>query len=370
MSEIGTPGEVTSRAGGDVPDDAAPGAPADPADDGGGHVAGVPPLHVVVPLLVVELAAGVVCWRSTVGDGRAAADDLERTLEVLLVHRPRYDDWSFPKGKVEPGETLPECAVREAAEETGVRVRLGRPLPTVRYTLPDGRPKEVSFWAGRALPGGNGPARASEVDEAAWLPVRTARKRLTRDGDLVLLDALVAAARERRLLTRPFLVVRHATARPRQAWTHADADRPLVAAGRRQALALSALLQCWSPEYLLSSPWLRCTETLAPYAAGSGARVRTKGGLSEDGYARDPRKATRHALRLAEREHAAAICTHRPVLPGVVAALAGMSADGVRDDLPDADPYLDPAEVLVAHIGRRSGGRPVVVAVERHAPHR
>jgi 8-oxo-dGTP diphosphatase len=329
--------------------------------------------------LAIEHAAGVVCWRDATGQPRGLAADPERAVEVLLVHRPRYDDWSFPKGKVEPGESLPECAVRETAEETGVRVRLGRPLPTVHYSLPDGRPKEVAFWAAGWLAGAR-PARTGEVDEVAWLPVRAARRRLTRESDVALLDALVGLAAQRALATRPLVVVRHATARPRQAWTHADADRPLVAAGRRQALALASLLQCWAPEHLVSSPWLRCTETLAPYAAASGVRVRTKGGLSEAGFARDPRKASRHTQRLLEREQAAALCTHRPVLPAVVAALAescpdgdgalGGGAAGPSAGLPAAEPYLEPAEALVAHVGRGAGGRPAVLAVERHAPHR
>lgn len=316
----------------------------------------------------VELAAGVVCWRDPAAEGRGAADP-ERTLEVLLVHRPRYDDWSFPKGKVEAGETLPECAVREAAEETGARVRLGPPLPAVQYALPDGRPKQVLLWAARARSAAGAPARRREVDEVVWLPVRAARDRLTHATDVPLLDALVATARQRRLRTDPFLVVRHAIARPRQTWTHADADRPLVAAGRRQALALASLLQCWAPEHLLSSPWQRCTETLAPYAAAAGARVRSKGGLTEDGYARDPRKAGRHTRRLVDRRQPAALCTHRPVLPGVIGTIAGLAADDdVRAALPAADPFLAPAEVLVAHVARRPDGRPVVVAAERHAP--
>lgn len=315
------------------------------------------------PALDPEVAAGVVLWREG-SDGR----DPERAVEVLLVHRPRYDDWSFPKGKVEPGETLPECAVRETAEETGIRVRLGRPLPQVRYTLPDGRPKEVSYWTARALSSGR--PRGSEVDQSGWFTLRAARKRITREGDAALLDALAATAADRRLRTVPLLVVRHATARPRQAWTHADGDRPLVAAGRRQSLALAALLQSWSPEYLLSSPWLRCTDTLAPYAAATGARVRTKGGLTEDGFEHDPRKAARHTQRLLDRQQAALLCTHRPVLPGVVSTLARAATDDARAALPTKDPFLDPAEVLVAHVTRRSGRSPVVVEVERHSPHR
>ncbi len=333
----------------------------------GRRVAEVLPLHAG-QLPAVELAAGVVCWREVSGD--TAGSDPERALEVLLVHRPRYDDWSFPKGKVEPGETLPECAVREAAEETGVRVRLGIPLPTLRYALTDGRPKEVTYWAGQALSGRRGPQRAQEVDEVAWVAVPAARKRLTHDGDVALLDVLVGTAAERRLRTRPLLVVRHATARPRQAWTHADADRPLVAAGRRQALALTSLLQCWSPEYLLSSPWRRCTETLAPYAAASGARVRIKGGLSEGGWHRDPRKAARHTQRLA-RTRPAQRTVHAPA--GARRGRRGTRAggDGRRAARPARREPLPRAGGGARRPCRTAAGRPAgVVAVERHAPHR
>jgi 8-oxo-dGTP pyrophosphatase MutT (NUDIX family)/phosphohistidine phosphatase SixA len=305
-------------------------------------------------------AAGVICWRPA---RRAPEPD----LEVLLVHRPRYDDWSWPKGKVEPGEALPECAVREAAEETGARVVLGLPLATVEYPLPDGRTKQVGYWAARSVGSGPPSAPTSEVDQIRWLPLAQARRRLSRAGDLAPLDGLTALAAQGLLDARPVIVLRHATARPRDAWARADADRPLVASGRRQALTLAAMLRCWQPELVVASPWRRCLETLGPYLAASGARLRTKGGLSEDGFRRDPRKAAKHAANLLRREGSGLLCTHRPVLGAVLDVVRTAAGERVRELIPSSDPFLAPGEVHVAHTVSGPRG-PRVVAVERHLP--
>ncbi len=300
-------------------------------------------------------AAGVLCWR--IGpDG----------LEVLLIHRPRYDDWSFPKGKLESGELLPECAVRELVEETGVIGVLGRPLPTVRYIDPKGAFKEVSYWAGRPVRTGPQLAPTTEVDRSAWLPVSAARELLSQPSDVVPLDALIAFAADGELDTTPVLVIRHGTARPRDAWARADADRPLIASGRRQSLALRGLIACWGPEYVISSPWRRCVDTLAPYAAAHGVKVRTKGGLSERGFRRDGAKARRHIQELLDRGRSAALCTHRPVLSGVFRALRERTPRALVTLIPHEDPYLAPGEVLVAHIVHRPSRLAAVVAIERH----
>ncbi|WP_225847999.1 NUDIX hydrolase [Streptomyces sp. HPF1205] len=140
-------------------------------------IAGLPPGPAPVR------AAGVLMWRPAAGGGG---------IEVALVHRPRYDDWSWPKGKLKRGEDFPAAAAREAREETGTECELGEPLPTCRY-LVDGRPKEVRYWEARAGGGRFEPSR--EVDRMEWLPPAAARHRLTHDRDRPLLDALLRALR-------------------------------------------------------------------------------------------------------------------------------------------------------------------------------
>ncbi|MFI8325937.1 NUDIX hydrolase [Streptomyces sp. NPDC085529] len=127
------------------------------------------------------LAAGCVLWRPAAGDGRA--------IEIALVHRPKYDDWSHPKGKRKRGESAEACALREVLEETGHHCELGPRLPTVRYAV-DGRPKEVAYWAARALDGTFVPG--PEVDRLRWLPPAEARTRLTQPRDRALLEALLS----------------------------------------------------------------------------------------------------------------------------------------------------------------------------------
>jgi 8-oxo-dGTP diphosphatase len=130
-------------------------------------------------------AAGCVLWRRPAA--RTGAP------EICLVHRPRYDDWSHPKGKLRQGEDPLAGALREVEEETGHTATPGAELPTVRY-LADGRPKEVRYWAAEAGPGTFVPT--DEVDRVLWLPADAARGRLTRPRDRELVDALLAALRD------------------------------------------------------------------------------------------------------------------------------------------------------------------------------
>jgi 8-oxo-dGTP diphosphatase len=130
---------------------------------------------------VVRAAGGIVFRRAVPG-----------TLEVLLVHRPRYDDWTFPKGKARPGESDEDCALREVEEETGLVCALGHELTTTSYVDSKGRPKTVHYWAMNPLQGTFIPH--DEVDEIRWLDPDVARRHLTYDRDRAVLDELVRYA--------------------------------------------------------------------------------------------------------------------------------------------------------------------------------
>ncbi|ROP42829.1 NUDIX hydrolase [Pseudokineococcus lusitanus] len=338
-----------------------PGPPPGPVPGVAGHPAGG--THRADPVR----AAGALCWHVRGG-----------VLRVLLVHRPRYDDWSFPKGKLEAGEPAAVAAVREVAEETGLRIALGRPLPTARYVLGTSRSerdrgrservvKQVQYWAAH-VPQGTSPRppRPHEVDRTAWVDVEEAARRLTRRGDQVQLRALVAAHREGALETWPLVVVRHGHARPTTVWAHDEADRPLVGAGRREAAQLAVLLRSWAPARVVSSPWERCLQTVRPFVEATGTRLRTKGRLTESAHRRDPGKVAAYTAKLVAKGRPVVLCTHRPVLATVLATLAERAAHpGAAEAVPSDDPWLAPGEALVAHVCRRTER---VVAVERHRP--
>jgi 8-oxo-dGTP diphosphatase len=246
---------------------------------------------------------------------------------------------------------------------------LGPPLPPVHSTGPDGEPLEISFWAARTATSGQ---RPTPTENMSWVDAAVAADLLATPEDLGLLEALLDRAEDGALDTRPVLLLRHARARPRDSWSHADYDRPLVGAGRRQALALTALLRCWRPQYLVCSPWLRCTETLRPYTTATGCRLRTKGSLSEDGHARDPGKTHKQLQKVLDRDDAVVLCTHHTVLADLIPRLAALTVPAVRTDLPGTDPFLLPAQVLVTHLAR--GPQPGdddaarIVEVELHLP--
>jgi 8-oxo-dGTP diphosphatase len=203
-------------------------------------------------------AAGAVLWRPS-----------DAGVEVALVHRPRYDDWSFPKGKRFPGEHVLLTAVREVAEETGVHAVLGRPLPPARYES-FGRPKLVDYWAGRPGAGSLAPFRANdEVDALAWLPLPDARARLSYGHDVAMLDEFATGPAD----TVPLVFLRHAAAGHKGTWPGDDLDRPLDARGVADADRLAALLACFALRRVISSAAERCVATVRPYAALAGSAV-------------------------------------------------------------------------------------------------
>jgi 8-oxo-dGTP pyrophosphatase MutT (NUDIX family)/phosphohistidine phosphatase SixA len=256
-------------------------------------------------------AAGMVLWRPS-GGGR----------EVALVHRPRYDDWSFPKGKLLPGEHPLLAAVREVAEETGRRAVLGRPLPTARYDRGT-RPKRVDYWAGRPVPGEQDSfQRGDEVDAVDWLPVPAARDRLSYLHDAVILDDFAAGPAD----TVPLMLLRHASAGAKQSWPGDDLGRPLDAGGAAAADELALLLSCYGSGRVITSAAERCVATVRPYAAMTGAKLEIEPALTvghpDGGLGPDDRAEAAAGLmaRITADGLPAVICAHRENLPPLLAA--------------------------------------------------
>jgi 8-oxo-dGTP diphosphatase len=279
------------------------------------------------------VAAGAVVVRRTNGG------------EVLLVHRPKYDDWAWPKGKRDPGEHVTATAVREVLEESGVEVRLGRPLPRQLYLVSGGRAKHVHYWTGWVMgdPDVSGYTANSEIDQVAWLGFDKARRMLTYADDVALLDQVEQHPRR----TTALVVLRHARAQKRSSWDGPDPDRPLTEVGRRQARSLVPVLSAYGVTRVVTSDSERCLETVLPYAHDHVLGVDELATLNEEEWS--PEAVDRIVgLLLAEKE-SAVLCTHRPVLPHVLARL------GITEE------PLAPGEMVVCH--HRKGR---VVAVERH----
>ena len=277
----------------------------------------------------------------------AGAVVARRGGQVLLVHRPKYDDWSFPKGKLDPGEHVLAAAVREVAEETGLDIRLGPPLSTQRYIAGNGTPKtkDVHYWVGRVV--GDHDVSTyrpnDEIDEVLWLPLEEARAKLTYDYDRATLEEF----EQRRAKSYPVVVLRHGRARSRKSWRGDDRQRILTKAGEFQAEQVVPLLAAYGVQRVVSSSSRRCWTTVAPYAEVADLEVEMTDDLSEEDATQD--LVTAQVRTLLGRKEAAVLCTHRPVLPWVFEALG-------------VDPHpIEPGTLFIAH--HRNGK---VVATEEH----
>lgn len=269
---------------------------------------------------------------------------------VALVHRPAYNDWSLPKGKLEKREPAYAAAVREVEEETGVRIRLGAPLSDITYRVLKG-PKVVHFWVGYAV---SETARRPdhEVDEVEWVPIGLARERLTyADETAVLQEALAMPD------TTAFIVLRHAKATLRKDWSGDDSKRPIDPKGKAQASNLVDLLDAYGIGLLKSSTSTRCVQTLEPYAKAAMLPVKPVSLLSEEvgeehlaGVQRYVRKLM---VRSGQTRVGTAVCGHRPVLPAMIAGV-------------DLEPHpMVAGATLVVHVDDEG----LVVAHEWHDPH-
>jgi 8-oxo-(d)GTP phosphatase len=267
-----------------------------------------------VPASKAVLAAGAVLWRS--------GADLTAP-EVAIIHRPRYDDWSLPKGKVDPGETEPVTAVREVVEETGYRTHLGRRLAAVSYPVEQGL-KKVRYWSARNVGGEFSPN--AEVDELKWLPVTEAIRELGYPHDRKVLRRFMKVPFD----TKTVLIVRHGTAGSKSRYKGDDRNRPLDKHGRAQAESLVGQLLAFGATTLYAADRARCHQTLEPLAEELGTTIHDEPLLSEEAYPED-RKAARHRiLEIAAADGTPVICTQGKVIPDLIEWWC--ERDGVRPD--------------------------------------
>ena len=274
----------------------------------------------------------------------AAGTILIRNGEVLLVHRPRYDDWSFPKGKTDGAELLALTAIRECEEETGFLAVLGPNLGIDRYETSQGK-KEVHYWRAHVLED-LGFAPDEEVDKIAWIPFDQVAQHLSYAQDLEFLERAIALPP-----TSPLIILRHAKAVKRSDFTGKDdSDRPLSGRGRRQSKIITEVLEGFGVEHVISSPMRRCQETVKRYVKQLSATPTLVDAISEWGYEQNPEDLD-PAIELAMNDPAPTVlCSHRPVLDAIldtVARLGGISTTERTEGIWSTK--LSPGSFVVVH---------------------
>jgi 8-oxo-dGTP diphosphatase len=265
---------------------------------------------------VVVRAAGGVLWRESSAAG----------CEIALIHRPRYDDWSLPKGKLDPGEHPLVAACREVVEETGITPVAGPRLQTVSYLAPAASgqvPKTVDYWAMRAVDAPSTFTPNDEVDAVRWLPLAEAEQLLSYDHD----RPVVAEFSALHPVTGIVLLIRHGRAGSRKEWNGDDRLRPLDGKGQAQAVRIGQALPWFAPRRVLSADPLRCVQTVEPLAAAIGVEIETDPVFNEEQHAREPKRAAARIRELAAGGGAVAVCSQSEVIPDTVTLLAG--ADGL-----------------------------------------
>lgn len=307
-------------------------------------------------------AAGAILWREEKGK-----------FLVALIHRNRHNDWSWPKGKVDPGELLPETAVREIAEETGLKIKLGPRLKIVNYKIANGTPKQVHYWAARVSPSALAKSKfkpSEEVESVEWRTPEEARKLLSYEFDSEVLDELLAIQKRGQLRTKPLIVLRHAKATPRSDWMNGaavdDGNRPLLPEGYSQAKQLVKLLGAFAPKRVITSPWSRCLNTVAPYAKKRNLKIIERSQLSELGNKKGPRR-TKNVIRdIIDDGRSSVVCSHRPALPTIFETLEKYATSSQRELLREGL-AIKPAEMMVIHLTANDDGKArKIVSVERY----
>ncbi|KGJ80796.1 DNA mismatch repair protein MutT [Cryobacterium roopkundense] len=302
-------------------------------------------------------AAGAVCWRL-----------IEGRMHVLLIHRTVHGDVTIPKGKVDPGESLPRTAVREVQEETGLTVSLGVPLGISHYDMPDGRTKIVHYWAAEITPEAiqrstfvpNG-----EVAAIEWVTIKKARTYLSYPADVDILEAFSALVDAGITRTFALIALRHGKAVPRTG-DGPDSKRPLTARGVRQAAGVVDTLMAWRPQRIISSTATRCVTTVAPLAAATGIPIKQTDLISQDALENGEADVRSVIGKRVRSRKTAVLCSHGPVLPEILREIGLATGSTLNGALSDAA-NLETGAFSIVHLSAENPSAGIV-AIERHAP--
>ncbi len=268
-------------------------------------------------------AAGAVIWR----------ENAPFALEVLVIHRPQYDDWSFPKGKVDDNESPIAAAYREVKEETGIDTIFGQYLGTTSYKIDDHK-KKVKYWMAQAKDEPAPFVPNVEVDKIEWVDIKTARHFLTHDEDRDLLDDFIS--RERHAST--LVLLRHGKAVKRSDWNDYDLDRPLNNDGVEQSHKLVKQLEPFNIQGIYSSDATRCFTTVEPFSIASGIKVNISKDLNEEEFEKNAKTSVEYVRQVMKFEGNQVVSGHNPIIPHVLSKLARVEYSS--DDLSPADAWI------------------------------
>ncbi len=262
------------------------------------------------------LAAGGFLWRE-------AGERIGAEREIAVVHRPKYDDWSLPKGKVDDGEPLVVTARREVCEETGAVAVCGQVVGEQRYRVAAGM-KYVRYWA-MAYAGGDFSPQ-DEVDEMEWLPAHLAVRRLSYDHDRQLTQRFADAP----IATATLLIVRHAKAGKKRRWQGDDKLRPLDTEGAAQAQRLSVVAPCYGPDRIASADLVRCADTVRTVSHDLGIPIAIEPKLGTESYASNPKATVDWVREQVAAGGTSLLCSQGEVIPDLLSRLSARSPMRLR----------------------------------------
>ncbi|KQO09681.1 DNA mismatch repair protein MutT [Agreia sp. Leaf244] len=303
-------------------------------------------------------AAGAVCWR--VVDGK---------IKVLLIHRTRHKDISLPKGKLDPGEVLPQTAVREIAEETGLKVALGVPLGVTNYVMPNHREKVVHYWAAEVTEEAvlnSTFVPNNEVAALEWMPVARALASISYKRDAEILKRFQALVDDGLTNTFAIIALRHAKAIPAFDFDGRDSARPLTHRGELEARSIVAGLSAFGPTVIRSSTALRCQQTVAPTADALGITLKKTDSIAQDAFENGTSDIRGQVGKRVRRRVTSILCSHGPVLPEIMREVALATGSTKLASISRAGD-LPVAGYTVIHLSRDRPGAGII-AIETHVP--